>query len=199
MDSRRRQRSIALNHIPPLLIPHGLEYPLGFWMHLVFIHLRLEASGETVSTFPRVPLTREPTCTQAINPGASRAALTSAATSRPSRSSGHFPDFPWSGSLWLAHGSPLHGNWFPNFMGLLLGAFCHPSVCALICSLPRDVLFPFVISRQRPNRRVPWFPVPKELLCGPWRSPFLPPSPHPIPHPVFMAHPAASNSVGRAC
>ena len=63
-----QQRSIALDPIPQLPIPHGLEYTLGSWMHLVVVLRRLEA---TISTFPRVPLTREPTCTQAFDPGAS--------------------------------------------------------------------------------------------------------------------------------
>ena len=83
--------------------------------------------GATLSTFPQVPLTREPTCTQAIDPGTSGSALTPADTSRPSRSSGHFPDFPLPGSPWLAHGSPPDGDWFPNPTGLLLGAFGLPS------------------------------------------------------------------------
>ena len=52
VDSRRRQRSFALNHIPLLPIPHGLEYPLGSRMHLVVIHPRLEARGRP---FPRSP------------------------------------------------------------------------------------------------------------------------------------------------
>ena len=46
MDSRRRQRSIALDDIPP----HGLEYPLAFWMHFCFVHPRQEARGQP---FPR--------------------------------------------------------------------------------------------------------------------------------------------------
>ena len=45
VDSHRQQRSIALNHIPPLPIPHRLEYPLGSRMHLGFVHLRPEARG----------------------------------------------------------------------------------------------------------------------------------------------------------
>ena len=48
----------------------------------------------TISTFARVPLTHEPTCTEAIAPGVSGSTLTPAHTSRPPRSSGHFPDFP---------------------------------------------------------------------------------------------------------
>ena len=55
MDSRPRQRSIALNHIPPLRIPHGLEYPLGSRMHLSVVHLRLEARGRPLPRSPRSP------------------------------------------------------------------------------------------------------------------------------------------------
>ena len=76
MDSRRQQRSIALNHNRPLCIPHGLDYPLGSRMYLVVVHPRLVARGATLSRFPPVPLTREPTCTQAIDLGASGSALT---------------------------------------------------------------------------------------------------------------------------
>ena len=50
VDSRCRQRSIALNHIPPLPIPHGLEYPPGSRMWLRVVHPRLEARGRP---FPR--------------------------------------------------------------------------------------------------------------------------------------------------
>ena len=57
VDSRCRQRSIALNHIPPLHIPHGLEYPLGSRMHLGVVDLRLEARGRP---FPRSPRPRSP-------------------------------------------------------------------------------------------------------------------------------------------
>ena len=55
VDSRRRQRSIALNHIPPLPIPHGLRYQLGSRMYLVVVHPRLEATG---LPFPRSPTSR---------------------------------------------------------------------------------------------------------------------------------------------
>ena len=100
----------------------------------------------TLSTFPRVPLTREPTCTQAIDPGISRSTLTPADTSRPSRSSGHCPDFPWSGSPWLAHGSPLDGDWFPNPMELLLGAFGLPAHPMSHSPLPHPGTSPFRAS-----------------------------------------------------
>ena len=70
MASRRQQRSFALNHIPPLPFPHGLEYPLGPRMHLGVVHPRLEARGRRLPHSPRSrsrvnlrvlrPLTRRP-------------------------------------------------------------------------------------------------------------------------------------------
>ena len=70
MNSRRRQRSIARNHIPPLPIPRGLKYPLGSRMHFGVVHPRLEVRGRPFSRIPgshsrvnlRVlrPLTRAP-------------------------------------------------------------------------------------------------------------------------------------------
>ena len=124
---------------------------------------------------PRVPLTREPTRTQAIDLGASRSTLTPADTSRPSRSPGHFPDFPWSGSPWLAHGSPLHGDRFPNPMGLLFGALCRSRFPAPL-SQPRDAPFPCATPRPRPNP-LTLFPY---SLC------------------VFIPYRAASNPLARA-
>ena len=43
---------LSVNHIPPLPIPHGLEYPLGSRMHFGVVHPRLEARGRP---FPRSP------------------------------------------------------------------------------------------------------------------------------------------------
>ena len=128
MDSPRRQRSISLCQ-PHSTTPHPsrVGVPTRLPDALGCRPSTAEGQGATLPTFPLVPLTREPTCTQAIDPGISRSTLTPADTSRPFRSLGHFPDFPWSGSPWLAHGSPLHGDWFPNPMGLLLGAFGLPA------------------------------------------------------------------------
>ena len=129
MDSPRRQRSISLCQ-PHSTTPHPSRagVPTRLPDALGCRPSTAGGQGATLSTFLLVPLTREPTCTPAIDPGISRSTLTSADTSRPSRSSGHFPDFPWPGSPWLAHGSPLHGDWFPNPMGLLLGAFGLPAL-----------------------------------------------------------------------
>ena len=43
---------LPVNNIPPLPTPHGMEYPLGFRMHLGVVHPRLEARGRH---FPRSP------------------------------------------------------------------------------------------------------------------------------------------------
>ena len=152
MDSPRRQRSISLcqphsttPHPSRVVVPTRLLDALGYRPSTA------GGQGATLSTFPLVPLTREPTCTQAIDPGFSRSTLTPADTSRPSRSSGHFHDFPWSGSPWLAHGSPLHGDWFPNPMGLLLGAFGLPAHPMSHSSLPHPGTGPFPASRGLPT------------------------------------------------
>ena len=151
MDSPCRQRSISLCQ-PHSTTPHPSRVGVPTWLPDALGCRPSTAGGQgaTLSTFPLVPLTREPTCTQAIDPGISRSTLTPADTSRPSRSSGYFPDFQWSGSPWLAHGSPLHGNWFPNPTGLLLGAFGLPSHPMSHSPMPHPVTGPFSASRGLP-------------------------------------------------
>ena len=251
MDSPRRQRSISLCQAHSTTprpsragVPTQLSDALGFRPSTA------GGQGATLSTFPLVPLTREPTCTQAIDPGISRSTLIPADTSRPSRSSGHFSDFPWPGSPWLAHGSPLHGDWFPNPMGLLLGAFGLPALPMSHSPLPHPGTGPFPASHGLPTRsgrcaalatrpsplrhlvpasrvytppgrllpcgagplgplpsrdhfvrlaRVAPFPLRPFPLCrGPGLIPRAVLRPHPIPHPVFIPHQAASNPVARA-
>ena len=53
VDSRRRQRRIVLNHIPPVPIPHRLEYPIGSCMHLVVIRPQLRARGRPFQRSPK--------------------------------------------------------------------------------------------------------------------------------------------------
>ena len=152
MDSPHRQRSISLCQ-PHSTTPHPSRagVPTRLPDALGCRPSTAGGQGATLSTFPLVPLTREPTCTQAIDPGISRSTLTPADTSRPSRSSGHFPDFPWPNSPWLAHGSPLHGNWFPNPMGLLLGAFGLPALPMSHSPLPHPGTGPFPASHGLPT------------------------------------------------
>ena len=152
MDSPRRQRSIFLCQ-PHSTSPHPSRagVPTRRPDALGCRPCTAGGQGATLSTFRLVPLTREPMCTQAIDPGISRSTLTPADTSRPSRSSEHFPDFPWRGSLWLAHGSPLHGDWFPNPTGLLLGAFGLPALPMSHSPLPRPGTGPFPASHGLPT------------------------------------------------
>ena len=65
VDSCRQQRSFALNHIPPLPISRGLDYPLGSGMHLVVIHPRLDARGRP---FPRSPRSCSPVNLRVVRP-----------------------------------------------------------------------------------------------------------------------------------
>ena len=192
MDSRRRQRSISLSqphsttpHPSRVRVPTRLPDALGCRPSMA------GGRGATLSTFPQVPLTCEPTCTQAIDPGTSGSTLTPADTSLPSRSSGHFPDFPWPGSPWLAHGSPLHGDWFPNPTGLLLSILRLPSFPG---SQPCDVPFPCATSRHpsRPIPRAPRLPILLGLLCGPSHTPFSVPSPFPIIPCLYPTGPPAT-------
>ena len=152
MDSPRRQRSISLCQ-PHSTTPHPsrVGVPTRLSDALGCRPSTAGGQGPTLSTFPLVPLTRGPTCTQAIDPGFSRSTLTLADTSRPSRSSGHSPDFPWSGSPWLAHGSRLPGDWFSNPTGLLLGAFPLPSNPMSDSRLPHTGTGPFPASRGLPT------------------------------------------------
>ena len=152
MDSPRRQRSISLCQ-PHSTTPHPSRagVPTRLPDALGFRPSTAGGQGATLSTFPLVPLTSEPTCTQAIDPGISRSTLTPADTSLPSRSWRHFPDFPWPGSPWLAHGSPLHGDWFPNPMGLLLGAFGLPALPMSHSLLPHPSTGPFQASHGLPT------------------------------------------------
>ena len=150
-------RSIALNHIPRIPVSQGLGYALGFLDALGCCPAAAEGQGATFSTFPQVPLTREPTCTQAFDAGASGSAITPADTSGPSQSSGYSADLPWPGSL--AHGSPIHEavacRLVPPVRACFPRTASRPSVPArLILSLgppPRPLsqrlLFPFLIPR----------------------------------------------------
>ena len=152
MDSPRPQRSISLCQ-PNSTTPHPsrVGVPTRLPDALGCRPSTAGGQGATLSKIPLVPLTREPTCTQAIDPGISRSTLTPADTSRLSWSSGHFPDFQWSGSPRLAHGSPLHGDWFPNPTGLLLGAFGLPSHPMSDSPMPHPVTGPFSASRGLPT------------------------------------------------
>ena len=173
MDILRQKRSIALNHIPPVPIPHRLEYPLGSRRHFV-ITIRGWRPGGDLLNIARIPHTHEPTSTHATDPADSRSTLIPADTSRPSWCQGHFPGFPWSDSPSLAHKSLLHCDWSPNPMGLLFASFScllYPALLLKPCDAPLPCDIPW-------SRRCPLPPVPYSLR-------------------VFIPHQAASNTLAR--
>ena len=134
MDNCRQQRSLALNHIPPLPITHGLEYPLGTRMHLCVVHLRLEARG--------IPFPRSPRSGSRVNPRVLRP-LTRRPQGQPSplRTPHGRPGgqgiFPTSGGQ-APHGWPMvHHSMAPDF------------------PMPRDSLPPLVPWFATPRRPIP--------------------------------------------
>ena len=88
---------------------------------------------------------------------------------------------PWSTTAWRL---------VSEFHGAVAWRFRSP--------IPSHVPLPFATSRHRPNLCIPWVPHPTGSLCGPCHTPVLASCPHPIPHPVFIPHRAASNPVARA-
>ena len=168
MDSRRRQRSIALNHIPPLPIPHGLEYPLGSRMHLGVVHPRPEARGQR---FPRSPRSCSGVNLRVLRP------LTRGCHGQPTPlRTPHSCPGVW-GIFPTSRGQAPHG-WLIVPQSMPTG-FLFPRRCCLALS----AIFP--CSDSFATLR---FPVP---LC-------LIPSPSHSPRPVFIPHRVASNPVARA-
>ena len=191
MDSRRRQRSIALNHIPPLPIPHGLEYPLGTPMHLCVVHPRLEARGR--------PFRRSPGSCSRVNPRVLRP-LTQGPQGQPSplrRPHGR----PGVQGIFLTSRGQAPHDWpmvhhsiataFPIPRGCCSEIFCFTSPLG---TQPRDISFPCVTSRHasRPIPRVPGLPILPGLLCGPSHTPFSVPSPFPIIPCLYPTGPPAT-------
>ena len=180
---------LSVNHIPPLPIPHGLEYPLGSQMHLGVVHPRLEARGRP---FPRSPRSRSRVNLRVLRP------LTRGPQGQPSplRTPHGRPGVQGFSRLPVAR-LPMVGPWFTTSWqpvsqshGAVAWRFRPP--------FPSHVPFTFATYRHRPNPRFPWFFDALGPLCGPCHTPVLAPCPHPTPHPVFIPHRAASNPVARA-
>ena len=173
MDSPRQQRSISLCQ-PHSTTPHPSRFgvPTRLLDALGCRPSTAGGQGATLSTFPLVPLTREPTCTQTIDPGISR--------SNP-HPCGHLtavPEFRAFSRLPVVR-FPMAGPWFTTPWRLVSQsqravAWRFQSPC------PSHVPFPFASSRHRPVPSVAWTPYPVGPLCGPSHTPFPSPSPCPI-------------------
>ena len=145
VDSHRRQRSFALNHVPPLPIPHGLEYPLGSRMQLVVIHSRLESRGRR---FPCNPRSCSRVNLRVLRP------LTRRPQGQPS-------------PLQTPHGRPGVKGIFPTSRGQVPhgGPMVHHSIATGFpirggCCLALSAIFPCSVSFATPRCPVPLLPHP---------------------------------------
>ena len=158
-------------------------------MHLGLVHPRLEARGRP---FPRSSRSPSRVNLPVLRP------LTRGPQGQPS-------------PLRTPHGRPGAQGIFPTSRGQAphgwpmvhhsrATAFCIPRGCCLAPSASRPIPCPVtlchILSPAQP--RVPWFPDPQGPLCDPCHTSVLAPSPHPIPHLVFITHRATSNPVARA-
>ena len=161
MDSRCRQHSIAFNHIQPLPIPHGLEYPIGSRMYLFVVHLRLEAR--------RRPFPRSPRCRSRVNLRVLRP-LTRGPQGQPS-------------PLRTPHVRPAVKNIFPTSRGQvphgwptvphsIATGFPFPQGCCLALSVAQFPLLRFVRNSA--------------MSCSLLPHPFT--APVPAPHPSSRVH-----------
>ena len=178
---------LSVNHIPPLPIPHGLEYPLGSRMHLGVVHLRLEARGRP---FPRSPWSRSRVNLRVLRP------LTRGSQGQPS-------------ALRTPHGCPGVQGIFPTSRGQvphgwpmvyhsMATGFPIPWGCCLALSVSLPIpchihlcLIPAPACSQRPMDSLP-----HRAVVRPY--PHALPRPVPLsPHSVFIPHRVACNPVAR--
>ena len=173
MDSPRRQRSISLCQ-PHSTTPHPsrVGVPTRLPDALGCRPSTAGGQGATLSTFPLVLLTREPTCTQAIDPGDLKV------NPHPCGHLTAVPEFRAFFRLPVVR-FPMVGPWSTT-LGRLVSQ-SHGAVAWRFRSpCPSLVPFPFASSRNRPVPSVPWTPYPVGQLCGPSHTPFPAPSPCPI-------------------
>ena len=173
MDSPRRQRSISLCQ-PHSTTPHPsrVGVPTRLPDALGYRPSTAGGQGATLSTFPLVPLTREPTCTQAIDPGDLKV------NPHPCGHLTAVPEFRAFSRLPVVR-FPMVGQWFTTPWRLVSQS--HGAVAwRLRPPCPSHVPFPFASSRHRPVPSVSWTPYPDGPLCGSSHTPFPAPSPCPF-------------------
>ena len=170
MDSPRRQRRISLCQ-PHSTTPHPsrVGVPTRLPDALGCRPSTAGGQGATLCTFPLVPLTREPTCTQAIDPGDLKV--------NP-QACGHLTAVPEFRAFSRLPGVrfPMVGPWFTTPWRLVSQS--HGAVAWRFRS-PCPSHVPFASSRHRPVPSVPWTPYPLGPVCGPSHTPF--PAPPLVP------------------
>ena len=175
MDSPRRQRSISLyRHIPPLPIPHGLEYPLGSRMHLGVVHPRLEARGRP---FPRSPRSCSRVILRVLRP------LTRGPQGQPSplRTPHGCPRV--QGIFSTSRGQAPHG-WSMVHHSMATG-FPNPRGCCLALSASLPIPCPVPL---RPIPTLAQSPRPVDFRS---HGAVVWPVPHPCPSSVPPSHPSS--------
>ena len=178
MDGRCQQRSIAINDILYSPTPTGWRTCLArgcTWFSSICCW---SPGGDRFHVSP-VLLTREPTGTQAIEPGASRSTLTLVDTSRLFRSRGHFSDFPLS---------TLQG-WLMVRLSMASG-FPIPRGCCWVLSVAR-----FTQCRSVRHPVMPRSPLPHHRAYKP-RGQCWAPYPHTRAHSTWTAGPGSPQEEG---
>ena len=165
---------LSVNHIPPLPIPHGLEYPLGSRMHLGVVHPRLEARGRP---FPRSPRSRSRVNLRVLRP------LTRRPQGQPSPLQTPHGRPGVQGILPTARGQAPHG--WPMVHHSMAPGFPIPRGCCLALSASLPIPCP-----------VPLRPIPipaQSSRPGDFRShgAVVWPVPQPCPSPVPPSHPSS--------
>ena len=149
---------LSVNHVPPLSIPNGLEYPLGSRMHLGVVHPRLAGRGRP---FPRSPRSRSRVNLRVLRP------LTRGPQGQPS-------------PLQTPHGRPGVQGIFPTSRGQaphgwhmvhhsMATGFRIPQGCCLALSASHPIpCSPLIHPVTSPHRASCGFPIPRSCCAAPF-------------------------------
>ena len=135
---------LFVNHILPLLIPHGLGYPPGCGMHLGVVHPRLEARGRP---FPHSPRSHSRVNLRVLRP------LTRGTQSQPSplRTPHDRPGV--QGIFPTSRGQAPHG--WPMVHHSMATGFPIPRGCCLALSASHPIPCPFPLRHIRSPYQTP--------------------------------------------
>ena len=163
---------VSLNHIPPLPIPHRLEYPLGSRMHLGVVNPRLQAMGRP---FPRSPWSRSRVNLRVLRP------LTRGPQDQPSAQRTPHDRPGVQGYFRTSRGQP-PDSW-PMIHDSMATVFPFPRGCCLALMASHPI--PFSV----PLRHIPSAAQSPRRVVSQSHGAVVWPVPHPCPSPVTPSHP----------